>query len=86
MGRISIDVTPDQHRKLKALAALRGQSMKDLVLECTLGGGQVDPALAQLERLLDDRLQRVAEGATSAKTVEEIFREAREEGGRTSDG
>lgn len=37
MGRISIDVTDQEHRQLKALAALRGQSVKDFVLAQTLG-------------------------------------------------
>lgn len=36
MGRISIDVTDDEHKKLKAMAALRGKSIKDYVLERTL--------------------------------------------------
>ena len=31
--RMTIDVPDDEHRKLKALAALRGISMKQLVLE-----------------------------------------------------
>jgi hypothetical protein len=31
MPRISIDVTDQQHQRLKAFAALRGQSIKDYV-------------------------------------------------------
>ncbi|MGO8698445.1 MAG: hypothetical protein ACLQVY_12080 [Limisphaerales bacterium] len=38
MRRISIDVTFEEHKKLKAMAALRGKSIKDYVLERTLGG------------------------------------------------
>ena len=37
MSRISIDVTDAEHRKLKTLAALQGQSAKDFVLERTIG-------------------------------------------------
>ena len=85
MARISIEVTQDQHRKLKAIAALRGQSMKDLVIECTLGGGQIDPTIVELERLLDQRLERVAGRGVSGRTVEEIFAAAREEADRTAD-
>lgn len=33
MSRITIDVTSDQHKRLKAIAALSGQSLKDYVLE-----------------------------------------------------
>jgi uncharacterized protein (DUF1778 family) len=32
MSRISIDVTPEEHQKLKAMAALKGKSIKDYVL------------------------------------------------------
>ena len=32
MSRISIDVTDSEHKKLKALAALKGRSIKDYVL------------------------------------------------------
>jgi hypothetical protein len=40
MSRISIDVTASEHKKLKAMAALRGKSIKDYVLERTLGTGE----------------------------------------------
>ena len=54
MSRISIDVTGDEHKKLKAMAALRGKSIKDYVLERTLGTAEsADTALHELERLLD---------------------------------
>jgi len=32
--RMSIDVPYEEHRKLKAIAALRGISMKAIILEC----------------------------------------------------
>ncbi len=44
MSRISIDVSDQGHRKLKALAALRGQSIKDFVLERALGGDDAETA------------------------------------------
>ena len=39
MSRISIDVSTEEHRKLKAFAALQGKSMKDYLLE-----GKLDPS------------------------------------------
>ena len=36
MPRLSIDITPEQHKRLKASAALCGQSIKDYVLERSL--------------------------------------------------
>ena len=32
MSRLSIDLTPEQHQQIKALAALQGKSMKDFIL------------------------------------------------------
>ena len=31
--RLSIEITQEQHQRLKAISALRGQSIKDYVLE-----------------------------------------------------
>ncbi len=37
MPRLSIDITAEEHQKLKAIAALKGQSIKEYVLNRTLG-------------------------------------------------
>jgi len=77
MSRISIDVTEDEHKKLKAMAALRGQSIKDYVLERTMGTDEADnDALVELEKLLDSRIKAVRAGAASRKTPSEVFAEA----------
>ena len=77
MGRISIDVTEVEHKKLKAMAALRGQSIKDYVLERTLGIGEAEnAALEQLEKLLDARIRSAAAGSISRRTASEVFAEA----------
>ena len=83
MGRISIDVTAEEHQRLKALAALRGQSIKDFVLSSTLGASGATEALAQLEALLDDRARdvdggRVCEGS-AAETFDRVRRAAADE-------
>jgi uncharacterized protein (DUF1778 family) len=69
MSRISIDVTNAQHQKLKALAALQGKSIKEFVLERTLGADDAD---AQLDAFLDKRLAQVDAGKPSKRTVTEI--------------
>ena len=54
ISRISIDVSDEEHKKLKALAALRGQSIKDFVLERALGGDESEiAALQELEGGVD---------------------------------
>lgn len=77
MGRISIDVTDNEHQRLKALAALRGQSIKDYVLERTLRADGADHgALRELEELLDDRIRAARAGGVSRRTASEVFAEA----------
>lgn len=79
MSRISIDVTAEEHQKLKALAALKGKSIKDFVIERTLGeegDKSQEAALQQLESLLDERVRSAQRGAMSRRTVGEIFKEA----------
>jgi uncharacterized protein (DUF1778 family) len=76
MSRISIDVTDDEHKKLKAMAALRGKSIKDYVLERTLGTGEADnAALQELEELLDNRIRDAQAGAVSRRTASDVFAE-----------
>lgn len=48
MCRISIDVSPEEHRKLKAVAALKGK--------IDLGADDQEKALVELEALLDLRI------------------------------
>jgi len=77
MSRISIDVTDTDHKKLKAMAALRGQSIKEFVLERTLGADEENcNDLLELEKLLDNRIQAARQGAVSRRTAAEIFTEA----------
>ncbi len=79
MSRISIDVTPEEHKKLKALAALQGKSIKEFVLENTLGarrGDTVDRDLADLEAFLDERIRDARGGAISARSIGEVSRQA----------
>ena len=51
MSRISIDVTPQERHKLKALAALQGRTIKEFVLASTLGAS--DPNSAEAEALAE---------------------------------
>ena len=82
MSRISIDVTPREHQKLKAMAALQGKSIKDYVIERTLGLDEdrsEAAALKELEVLLDTRIRSAQNGAVSKRTVGEIFKSAHRE-------
>ncbi len=79
--RLSIEVTPEQHQRLKAVAALRGKSIKDYVLDRVLPSTPApdeDEALRQLETFLEPRI-RAAQGKIVNKSVEQIFEETHEE-------
>ncbi len=79
MSRISIDVTDAEHRKLKALAAIQGQSLKDFVLARTIGDQALEADLAELEALLDKRLQNARSGGVSKRSVGEILEQVKRE-------
>ena len=89
MSRISIDVTPEEHQRLKALAALQGKSMKEFVLASTLGaqgGSAAARDLAELEALLEQRLEETRAKGASTRTVADVFQRAREEANRHTGG
>ncbi len=75
--RLSIEVTPEQHQRLKAVAALRGQSIKDYVLNRVLPNDD-DEALRQLETFLEPRLKEIGNGIVN-KSVHQIFEETHQE-------
>lgn len=79
--RLSIEVTPEQHQRLKAVAALCGKSIKTYVLERVLPdteSAEDGHALHQLETFLESRL-KAAQGVTVHKSVEQIFEETHKE-------
>ena len=83
MPRLSIDISPQHHQQLKAMAALRGLSIKDYVLSRALVD-MPDPAsmsdaeaLRALKELLAPRLSEAASDLTEAGSAEDIKREAR---------
>lgn len=83
MARISIDVTPEQHQRLKAFAALRGQSIKEYVLEQTLPPEanndhlSEEEALHALEVFLTPRIEAAERGEVASRSVTQIFTDVR---------
>ncbi len=81
MRRLSIEVTPEQHQRLKAVAALHGQTIKDYVLERSLPDvPEIDSlseeeALQKLEEFLKPRIEEAQKGKISSKSVSQIFEE-----------
>ncbi len=85
MSRLSIEVTPEQHQRLKAYAALQGKSIKDYVLERALPPLPENDflsekeALHQLETFLKPRIEAAERGEVISKSVEQLFEEVRHE-------
>jgi len=73
--RLSIEVTPDQHKQLKMIAALQGKSLKEYVLERTLPDSETEQSLKQLEAFLDSRVQSAKDNQISTQSVEDIFQQ-----------
>lgn len=80
--RLSIDISADEHRKLKALAALSGESLKSYIMKRVLPTqGEAPPStneaheLKELEAFLAGRVTEVERGEFSDKTVSDIFSE-----------
>jgi predicted transcriptional regulator len=84
MRRLSIEVSPEEHQRLKAIAALHGQSIKEYVLKRALPdmpemvGLSEEEALQRLEAFLQPRLAEAERGELSECSVAEIFAEVRE--------
>jgi len=85
MGRLSIEITPEQHQRLKAVAALAGKSIKDYVLERALppisdmDSLSEEEALAKLEDFLKPRIEAAKQGKMSSRSVQDIFEDVKRE-------
>ncbi len=87
MPRLSIDITAEEHQKLKAIAALKGQSIKDFVLNRTLGEApsvddmSEEEALEALSDFLKPRVEQARRGELSKKSFEDIRKKAHRRAG-----
>ena len=82
MRRLSIKVTPEQHQRLKAVAALQGKTIKDYVLERALPplpdmiSMSEEEAVNRLEDFLNPRIEAAKKGQFSSRSVEKVFEDA----------
>ena len=75
MSRLSIEISEEQHKKIKALAALKGKSIKDLILDKVFSlSNDEQKAWCELENLLLPRIEN-AEQNISKKNIEDITNE-----------
>ena len=85
MSRLSIDLTGDQHQRIKALAAIQGKSIKEYIIEKVFPeqpDNDEQKAWEELQSLLSSRLSDPKQMKASGKTVEQITEAALERLGK----
>lgn len=76
MSRLTIDISDQQYKSLKALAALQGKTIKQYALDRLFPeGAENDPVPQELRSLLEHRITEGLAGNISAKSVREILAE-----------
>ncbi|MCL1826050.1 MAG: antitoxin [Betaproteobacteria bacterium] len=76
MSRLTIDMTEQQHKSLKALAALQGKTIKQYTIERLFpDDATADQAWQELKTLLSERINEGLAGNVSTKTIGEILDE-----------
>jgi hypothetical protein len=80
MTRLSIELPEHQHKKIKALAAWHGLSLKDYIIERTVSaepGESEDVALKDLMDFLAPRIEAARQGKLSARSMDDIIAKAK---------
>ncbi len=74
MSRLSIEISSEQHQKIKALSALQGKSIKDFILTKLFSEDNEaeQTAMAQLEGLLLSRIKQAKNTPVSSKSIQQI--------------
>ena len=73
MSRISIEVTEEEHQKLKAIAAFSGKSIKKYVLGKTLHSEDEEESMQRLKAFLKPRIEAAERGQLSSRTATQIL-------------
>jgi uncharacterized protein (DUF1778 family) len=73
MSRLTIDLTDEQHKTLKAIAALEGKSMKQYAVEKLLPAGDAhDEDWVKLKEFMNKRIEDGLAGKVSERSFDEI--------------
>ncbi len=82
MSRLTIVITEQQHKSLKAMAALQGKTIKQYALEKLFPpASDEEQAWADLQTLVEQRIAESSAGAVSSKTFDQIVDEELRAGG-----
>lgn len=78
MSRLTIDLSDQQHKSLKAIAALQGKTIRQYAIERLFPAGgsadatETDEAWTQFQAFLNERIAASLAGAVSSRSVEDI--------------
>lgn len=83
MSRLTIEVTEQQHQRIKALAALQGKSIREYALQRLFAETpDEEQAMQELKALLSSRIAEGHRGEVSEKSITEIAEEELKSGSR----
>lgn len=76
MSRLTIDITDEQHKSLKAVAALQGKSIKQYSLERLFPAKDgPDEDWEKFKQFIGKRVDDALGGEVSNRTIDDIFDE-----------
>jgi hypothetical protein len=76
MSRLTIDISDQQHQRLKAMAALQGKSIRQYALERLFPAPtEGEDAWAELKTLLGERIAEGLAGGVANKSIDAIVDE-----------
>ncbi len=80
MARLSIEIAEEQHQQIKALAAMRGLSIKDYILEKALPMTEEEQqAMERLKAFLAPRIAQARRGEFYEGTMDDLLAELNEQ-------
>ena len=76
MSRLTIEITDQQHKSIKALAAMQVKSIKEYAMQRLLPlTNDEEKAMQELEAFLKPRIEAAERGAVVSTSVMKIFEE-----------
>jgi len=76
MSRLTIEITDQQHKSIKALAAMQGKSIKEYAMQRLLPlTNDEEKAMQELEAFLKPRIEAASRGEVVSTSVMKIFEE-----------
>ena len=73
MSRLSIEITPKEHQQIKAMAALQGKTIKDLVMERLFSKPSDDDTdWLEFTAFLKDRIDKAMTSPPSPMSLDDI--------------